>query len=278
MPSILNGPKSKGGLETARAITVHKRTPRPRVEFEVYRDPSIKAALNESTGYKCAYCESRYGAVHPVDSEHYRPKSAFRDRDGSLHPGYYWLAADWNNLLPSCIDCNRRRRHEDSSLSGKASAFPIRGPRAQRPGEENRERPLLLHPFRDKPEKHLEFTLDGGVVPKLDSSGRLSGKGRMSILLYGLSRPILVRFRAQHALRVQRDIEMTYKAAEHLGQNPDNANCAAILRSLLQCLADHIHPKSQYAALSRQLVLPALNELGIDIRPLSIATSKMETR
>ncbi|MEF9674035.1 hypothetical protein QNM99_25505 [Pseudomonas sp. PCH446] len=43
-----------------------------------------------------------------MDVEHYRPKGAVSE-DAS-HPGYWWVAMDWDNLLPSCIDCNRKRK------------------------------------------------------------------------------------------------------------------------------------------------------------------------
>jgi len=42
--------------------------------FKAYGDPLLRKALNAIYLYKCAYCESFYGATQPVAVEHYRPK------------------------------------------------------------------------------------------------------------------------------------------------------------------------------------------------------------
>jgi len=83
----------------------------------------------------CAYCESPITRCDP-DAEHYRPKGMVThqidqqtrvveavDETGSVekHPGYFWLAYDWRNLLPSCHYCNR----PNSSHKGKRNLFPV---------------------------------------------------------------------------------------------------------------------------------------------------------
>lgn len=180
------------GRELAR-YRKHQAKPAPRNAFifRAYKDDEVRHALEALFHGKCAYCESRYDVTAPVDIEHYRPKSAAQD--GS-HGGYWWLAASWTNLLPSCIDCNRKRKQPTpivrASLSmlvadrlggrsvgivqtGKESCFPIQGARVVGPpssgaadaaklaeSELLRERPLLLDPCRDKPNDHLEFYID----------------------------------------------------------------------------------------------------------------------
>ena len=118
--------------------------------------------MRSSTG-KCAYCESFYAGTQPVDVEHYRPKGKVDGMAG--HPGYWWLAGRWENLLPSCIDCNRKRRQktpkaadgllvtllengdfdrQDTLSTGKATAFPLAegSPRALQEGDDlDAERP-----------------------------------------------------------------------------------------------------------------------------------------
>ena len=67
---------------------------------------------------KCAYCETtEVGYIS--DAEHFRPKGQVRNKSGIVktfdvdgvseitHPGYFWLAYHWQNLLPSCNTCNR---------------------------------------------------------------------------------------------------------------------------------------------------------------------------
>ena len=82
--------------------------------------------------------------------EHYRPKGEVLEGNLRLRPGYYWLAATWDNLLPSCTDCNSPRRQEESGgtvrVRGKGKYFPLAkgSRRAKSPGAESRENPLLL--------------------------------------------------------------------------------------------------------------------------------------
>ena len=96
---------------------------------------------------KCAYCEQEiYGDQH-VDMEHFRPHSSVSDlnwirvrvvMDGVeiAHPGYYWLAYDWKNLLPACVLCNQQSTDRSSGRRiGKMDRFPVRGSYAVRTGE-----------------------------------------------------------------------------------------------------------------------------------------------
>lgn len=200
--------------------------------FSAYRKDDVKRRLEILFHGKCAYCESFYGAQAPVDVEHYRPKGAV---EGADHPGYWWIAMQWENLLPSCLDCNRRRKQQtpvavgdlkilfEQMLTGKKDAFPIAGQRATpEQGDFSGERPLLLDPTRDQPADHLVFHLGDGhaaglvyprptsdgvnpaVVVEADHAGlahaaaaaQASVRGAISIQVYGLNRMKLVQERA----------------------------------------------------------------------------------
>lgn len=162
-------------------------------EFSVYKADEVKLRLEALFHGKCAYCETFYAVGAPVDVEHYRPKGAV---EGEAHPGYWWVAMDWANLLPSCIDCNRRRYQitprglssllqlrddrftsDHVRLSGKKDAFPIAGVRAMAPSADfAAERAVLLDPTRDDPGEHLEYYIDpdnliGLVLPKARRAG-----------------------------------------------------------------------------------------------------------
>lgn len=76
--------------------------------FAAYKGDDVVNSLQHLFHGKCAYCESRYTSTQPVDVEHYRPKGGVEEAPD--HGGYWWLAMKWENLLPSCIDCNRRRK------------------------------------------------------------------------------------------------------------------------------------------------------------------------
>ena len=89
---------------------------------DLYKDPRMKEVYKSGEAPfhgKCVYCETNVAASHPGDIEHWRPKNRvthesgrtieIETEDGSTvqHPGYYWLAYEWRNLLFACEDCNR---------------------------------------------------------------------------------------------------------------------------------------------------------------------------
>lgn len=180
--SLATGTPKLSELEAARlhmSVVLAPGVKRTAFPFSKYKADEVKRRLEELFHGKCAYCESFYASQAPVDVEHYRPKGAV---DGEPnHPGYWWLGMEWTNLLPSCIDCNRRRKQQapegtsDLSLlykltqSGKKDSFPIVGTRAKDEGHHlDAEEALLLDPTRDDPSKHLIFWLRndkaGGLV------------------------------------------------------------------------------------------------------------------
>lgn len=157
---------------------------------------------------KCAYCEGHYRlTANEGDVEHYRPKGRVRDRSNAIvkvvvggesqnHPGYWWLAYEPINLLPSCAFCNR---------TGKRDLFPLEPgcTYALVPGEEANERPLLVHPGLDDPDEHLLFDSHHGVLaPKTE-------RGRFTIETFQLNREDLLRERR----RTYRNVVAAIKAA-----------------------------------------------------------------
>lgn len=143
---------------------------------------------------KCAYCESLIATDQPGDIEHFRPKSKVTDADNKPilvgtptgrkpHPGYYWLAYDWKNLLLSCRDCNSVSNSKSGGKPiGKGTQFPVKDFRAANRGEENREEPLLIHPVLENPEEHLEVDETGVINAKNESE-----KGKACIDIFGLN-------------------------------------------------------------------------------------------
>lgn len=190
VPKAMDGPESPAARERAKAAehVAAQRAALARGEkrgkgfdYRVYKDEGVRAALERLFHGKCAYCESDYAAQAPVDIEHYRPKSGVEDAPD--HMGYWWLAMDWANLLPSCIDCNRRRYQllplpatgsladlragaNTALKTGKETAFPVFagtrafGTSADPEAETALERPYLLDPCRDDPGAHLSFLVD----------------------------------------------------------------------------------------------------------------------
>lgn len=153
----------------------------------------LKRHLFEIFNRKCAYCEAVARHVSSGDVEHFRPKRRVDDEPD--HPGYYWLAYEASNLLPSCERCNR--------AGAKMNRFPVQaGTRASDPSGIPDERPLLLNPYLDeKPLKHLSFLSTGHVKP-------LTEKGERSIETYRLARRELVQAREEKIAQMENDLNV----------------------------------------------------------------------
>jgi hypothetical protein len=194
-------------------------------------------------GGKCAYCETFFEASSFVDVEHFRPKGTVADVKGGPitrtidgrqqpHPGYYWLAFEWSNLLPSCQKCNR---------PAKASWFPIANERNRvyAPGPLTSEEPLILNPFEDDPDDHLNFDTAHGVVAARNDSP----KGRTTIEVLDLNRGGLCLAR----LCLHADIKKYAAAVINAHIDCDREQLATLASELRARWA----PSSPYAAVWR---------------------------
>lgn len=236
-------------------------SPQERFKFEVYRHKSVTSALHELFHGKCAYCEVRYAAHMPVEVEHYRPKSGVTEAPG--HPGYWWLASTWDNLLVSCIDCGRSRLIEGIK-SGKANRFPLENEafRAAGPGLEANESPLLLNPTVDRPEEHLVFDANGLVSSD-------TKRGQTTIVVLGLNRRGLVEERRRAANEVVSRLRLVNEFLPVLRSTRSGMNlrhATASISTLLGELQALTSDDEQFAALKRQLAKPTLDsmaELGL---------------
>lgn len=278
-PRVLAAPEEKGHLERAKAIAYYRKKSKraKRFPFAAYKDPSVKQALRDLFHGKCAYCETSYEVSQPMDVEHWRPKAAIETVKGKkIKPGYYWLAADWSNLLPSCIHCNRASYHlvppdlENPVKLGKENRFPLDNEkrRARKPGEEIREDPLLLDPCRDHPEDYLAFSLDdvrrGIVQARLNGPGQPNPRAETSIEVYALNREPLVREREQRYLEIARLLKNVERYTKELDAAKDDASrekFAAWLRDEFAELERYKRPEEKYSQLARQMIGSCLEKL-----------------
>ncbi|MBB3695964.1 hypothetical protein KMW28_12740 [Flammeovirga yaeyamensis] len=145
---------------------------------------------------KCYYCESISENVATLQVEHYRPKAKSQDIDGvddEDHNGYYWLGAEWSNLVLACPKCNGR--------SAKGNKFPVGNVRVKTDSPLNAnnnfdrasclanseqllsEQPILFHPEVDGKEIKISFTFnsDGEIFG-------LNDRGKKSIEILDLKR------------------------------------------------------------------------------------------
>jgi hypothetical protein len=137
--------------------------------------------------------------------------------------------------------------------------------RAKKPGEEKREKPLLLNPEIDYPEKHIEFAVErervGIIRPRLQK-GKPSEKGVASIDVYGLDRPQLTRARAQFALRLLAHLRNTRDSFADNQVRLSNARLKKRYDENLQDLRTFVRPDQPDSAMARQIVralLPGTN-------------------
>ncbi len=171
----------------------------PSINDALYKDNALRDIYRCSRGPffgKCTYCETPVLVGQYGDIEHWRPKGAVSDMNGNPvdHPGYYWLAYDWRNLLLSCITCNRK---------WKKTRFPVNGSHASEPGGEHAENPLLVNPLWDDPEQHLYVDKSGVMIARTD-------RGRACIEVCGLNRPELVRAREREARLIGALVELLW--------------------------------------------------------------------
>ncbi|MEM9459633.1 MAG: hypothetical protein AAGF11_35980 [Myxococcota bacterium] len=185
--------------------------PKPKIQQRIYAKLKEQHFAAEQAPFwgKCAYCEQHIRSSQFGDIDHFRPKgrvtevgtgTPIKTRDGlEDHPGYYWLAYDWRNLLFACVLCNRpTKRTKSGHRIGKRDHFPLmdESKRAEAPGDERDETPLLINPLIEDPEDHLATTPQG-VLYAVDESPR----GQACIDLLGLNERGLCEERA----RVYRD-------------------------------------------------------------------------
>lgn len=267
-PANLDGPQSKGHIERTKAIAHFTSVHPPTSEFNFveYRAGPVKLQLQTDYRNKCAYCESFVGHVAPIDVDHFRPKNAYRNASGvEVKPGYYWLAAGWDNLFPSCILCNRSSNQTLVNgvieLVGKGTHFPLQdeSKRATKPGAEAAEEPLLLNPDQFDVEDHLEFREDGVVVAALIGSSE-SPKGKQSIKAYGLQRAHLVSRRGEYLQRVTATIARYKRSLKEYNSTHD-AGAHHQLEEALKEIREYLCCRKEYLAMTRQHIAKVCPEL-----------------
>lgn len=154
---------------------------------------------------KCCYCERKRDIKRESDIEHFRPKAKVTGVD---HPGYWWLAYQWENYLFSCKTCNETH---------KGNIFPLQREcrRARRPEDEiSLEEPLLLNPIDDDPEQCITYDWWSGGSLYVKAIGMdEEGRGAKTIEILDLNRLMedraanltLLKMLAHKMIRVRED-------------------------------------------------------------------------
>ena len=163
-----------------------------------YNDREIKNRLLSDQHSKCCYCERHREIRYESDVEHFRPKTNVSD--DADHPGYWWLAYDWENLLISCSNCNRRHKRNQFPLF--EGSFRARGPE----DDLEAERPILINPTREDPEEFIGYVWDPevAIVRLTDSPNETNRRGSMNAGILGLNRSALMVERGRHLVALSK--------------------------------------------------------------------------
>lgn len=207
-----------------------RRTVESGEKWEVtnlYKSKTIKRefffAKEGPFGGRCAYCECYLNDFQHPDIDHFRPKKGVTDKDDnpavvfdangnkSYHRGYYWLAYDAENLLPTCKICNEPSEIDGRKI-GKHNRFPVVKDRyAVIPEAIPSEKPLLINPTCEDPAAHLSVDLATGLMK------HTSPRGRMCIRIFGLN------LRDQLVHERKKAIDEVKAKLETILHNPDEA-------------------------------------------------------
>jgi hypothetical protein len=179
----------------------------------------IKTVMHD----KCWYCEtSEVRSDMPVD--HFRPKGSVAECLN--HPGYWWLAFDWENYRYSCTFCNSRRVDvENKTEGGKQDHFPIIQPPAwanSQADDWRLERPVLLDPTNLDDIELLTYHETG--YPReacQDKHAEAYLRAKQSIYFYHLDHIKAVRARKRIAIKIKGHVEQIdrLEALQGAGQN-----------------------------------------------------------
>jgi len=268
-PEVL-GPdvESRGRVETRRNVEAGTRV------FRVYADKTVRKALKAMLHGKCAYCESRITTIYSGDVEHFRPKGG----------GYWWLAADWGNLLFACPFCNQTHTHElDVSgvarevVQGKRDQFPLLSEdyrlaedlavRFLSAGSEytaafDREETvrLLVRPCTDvNTEHYFKYNEQGLILVGDGLAYPDQRRAETSIRVYALQRLGLVVARAAKVIQVKAQIRRVEEAIADFDAHFDAGEVERIyyerlLRDEMELLHRFQDADQEYAGLARFII------------------------
>jgi uncharacterized protein (TIGR02646 family) len=207
----------------------------------IYADPSVKAALYGAHHGKCCYCEMKYAPAY-LHVEHFRPKSGIRQRRNQKddHPGYYWLAYVWENLLLACHQCNSVQ---------KKTLFPLANPSVRPAGalshhyDISLEEPLLIDPATDEPRDHIQFE---GSSPK-----GLTPHGRTTIRELGLRKSTIAR---EKRMVKHKHLRMCLGIVEAHQNDPTNPTLRRLVIQARKDLTVATKPEAEFSSMAQDLL------------------------
>lgn len=209
----------------------------------------IKSEISTKTGSKCAYCESQL-EFEDLKVDHFRPHYAAADLNGKISlEHYWWLAYNWNNLLPVCQICN----------SNKKNYFPVVKRRATvkysaKDTLYNKELPQIIDPEFENPEEYFYYDRNGIIYSETE-------RGLITINLLGLNRETLIEARQPVVSDMLNTLdELPISMDFHDPDNVKNKKLINILNSLGEDLTNY---SNSYLGIRRFIFRKFINDLNL---------------
>jgi uncharacterized protein (TIGR02646 family) len=277
-PDILIDKSKKGKKETEKNIQFAIKNMFSKMSFSVYCERDVKEALIQLFKGKCAYCESKFLHVYSGDVEHFRPKGEIEEATPRKKPGYYWLAAEWTNLLLSCRNCNQKLKHQifgglQKATMGKMNQFPLENnfkhiqshkTYSKKIKEEEQSR-LLINPCIENPESFFKYEKEGVIKPK-KNSGKEFKMAEKSISVYVLQRMPLVQAREKVNIEINAQMERVLEAVTNLNEsmnkpalNKMQVIFDKILKREMVRLKKFTDDSEEYSGMARQIINDFIN-------------------
>jgi uncharacterized protein (TIGR02646 family) len=290
-PASLTAPSGAVSTERDEAVAHYSGTATASYVFSKYKEFDVKFSLDELFANKCAYCEYQLG--DSMEVEHFRPKG--RVDDEPTHRGYWWLALQWENLLPSCAGCNQRRfQHlvtvttteadyaalqgrKARKTAGKGNHFPISGVRAFSPThslpDEDHD---ILDPTVDDPHQYLTWstntTFSIALPSKTDPA--FARRALATINVFALNRIKLVQLRTG----LLRELHLRAVEIENdLAEDAANGGSQFAVRNALRgvdALKRYCEPHRPFSAMARVFVEEFANRLSTRVVAIQGAAAK----
>jgi uncharacterized protein (TIGR02646 family) len=272
VPEILDDDKKQGKKETKKNIQFAEKGQFNKMTFSAYSRTEVKEALILLFKGKCAYCESKFLHVYSGDVEHFRPKGAIEEASPN-NPGYYWLAADWSNLLLSCRNCNQKLKHQvfgkvQKQTMGKMNQFPLSSGFKHIQShltfstnfileEQNR---LLINPCIENPEIYFKYETAGVIKPKC-STGKEFQMAEKSIAVYVLQRMPLVQAREKVYIEIHAQMQRVREAVINLNESMNDQTLInkrvifdKVLKREIIRLKKFTNDDEEYAGMARHII------------------------
>lgn len=251
-----------------RLVTIKQEIDAPEIEHDIpdyWRNNTVRDELYTAHYEgKCCYCERRRDRTREPDVEHFRPKKSVKN---TSHPGYWWLAYDWNNLLWSCKACNedyKRTKFPIFNEDKRASNYCL---------DENIERPKLINPRREDPAEYIGFSCGKYAgryyvrpIAKPHLTGEKREKANATINIVGLDRDTLASERGealQGLMEIADNMKIALKAVLNLrmsGKTEDADSVQVEVDRLATQIGEATNPRKTFCGVRREFFIQ--QELG----------------